>query len=735
MNRRSPFVKAIALVITGIFLWHQTGICQAGEPAWRPEHSVTPVSGTLADKVKLPYDLAHVDRYISPGSDELIVNIQDAHASLSAQYSISNILKDLVTEYDIRIIALEGADGNINTSLLRSIPGKEVRKAVADDLVREGRMGAGEFFSVLNSDKDVMLRGVEDEELYRKNLKSFCRVHEMRSEIMDELQAWREHLRRLSKKVFSRDLRKAEKVFRRHRKGEISFSGYWESVGGMISKAGISESSHVNIRKLLKVTALEKEIDFDKATDQRKLLLDRFGDVLSRQELEMVVLRTVSFKKSRISPAEYHRFLLQLARMKGVDTDEYDHLVRFSEYMGLYHSVDLVHLYREISVLEDRVRDTLYRNQDERRLNLLIRYTDKLNDLFNVELSAGGHRFLERTRAMIRPGQLSGFLGQISRRSGVRAKRDYDHVAVISRGDEALEFYELARERDNAMLANTVISMREKGKKAAALITGGYHSEGLSRLMKEKRLSYLVVAPKFEDNSERPYIAVLTNRKKPYEKAFEASGYHIAGKPLCADMTGRDVVDVAVRSLARYYLEGRDPAEKAGEWYMMYSAMYAQDQEDDPRGVEGLPRPSELAEVLGVGEHRGKGSLAFYTVSGDRVVARVKAKDPKGQDRYLLFSRAEEDGRVDMETLHPVEARRLIRGTRDMLKGGKKRGGKDSREYALRTAWWKEEAVYFLLPLTLFHLISRVSGIEADWGYIMMAAARGVYFVRHRWSM
>ncbi len=69
------------------------------------------------NNVTVPYNSGRVtDVFASPG-DEVIIHLQDAHASLSAQYSIANLLDSLASNYDLGFIALEGAKGDIDTLL------------------------------------------------------------------------------------------------------------------------------------------------------------------------------------------------------------------------------------------------------------------------------------------------------------------------------------------------------------------------------------------------------------------------------------------------------------------------------------------------------------------------------------------------------------------------------------------------------------------------------------------
>ncbi len=55
------------------------------------------------------------------------------------------------------------------------------------------------------------------------------------------------------------------------------------------------------------------------------------------------------------------------------------------------------------------------------------------------------------------------------------------------------------------------------------LITGGFHTEGITEYFEEKRISYVVIVPKVDelDKDDTRYINALQGRKTPFEKMIE----------------------------------------------------------------------------------------------------------------------------------------------------------------------------------------------------------------------
>ncbi|MBU1863192.1 MAG: DUF4071 domain-containing protein [Candidatus Omnitrophica bacterium] len=64
------------------------------------------------------------------------------------------------------------------------------------------------------------------------------------------------------------------------------------------------------------------------------------------------------------------------------------------------------------------------------------------------------------------------------------------------------EFYSLADKRDEAMLDNLIRRMDETGQNVGVLVAGGYHSEGVTQLIKDRNMSYATITPQIDSMRE-----------------------------------------------------------------------------------------------------------------------------------------------------------------------------------------------------------------------------------------
>jgi len=196
--------KFISLLVVGIFAYQQIVWAQGATPVLQKplnnsnqniQKSITP------EKIKLPYDLVQKNElHVNEKGDEVVIHLQDAHASLSAQYSIVELLDLLASNYDLNFVALEGAEGVIDTSVLSTFPDDKVKNETATLLMKEGRLGAAEFFDITRNNTDVALYGIEDSELYQQNLKSFRSVVDTQAEALHNINSLVEQITDIEKK-------------------------------------------------------------------------------------------------------------------------------------------------------------------------------------------------------------------------------------------------------------------------------------------------------------------------------------------------------------------------------------------------------------------------------------------------------------------------------------------------------------------------------------------------------
>ncbi|MBD3380105.1 MAG: hypothetical protein GF408_06565, partial [Candidatus Omnitrophica bacterium] len=597
LRGKKYLLKTISLAVVIVFSVQQITWASGNlaEVSSRAGVGKTAVSNTGLGEIRVSGKSADIESsYDGPEENETIITIQDCHSSLSAQYSIVNILNDLLANYDLDLVAVEGGCGFIDTSVLKSFPDNDIRSETASFLMKEGMISAGEFFSV-TSEKDIALYGAEDNELYRKNLRAFRDIFSRNTGNIKFLDRVIETLGDIEKTIYGPRLRKLLYRMRLHAEGKIPFKVYWGFLEKMCREEGISRENMPNIRRFFESAELEKNIDFTLANRQRKELINEFMGSASRADMEKIVKMSLSYEKGMVSHAEFHSWLMVAAEEKGLDLSDYKEVKAYARYVVNYSELDIVALDRELKAAEKSILSGLITTKEHERIFNMTNMARRLRALFSIQLNTDEVNFLKRAMEDITAGEFEAALAE----AGMDLAAG-ELEGIFSEAVKALEFYDIAEARNHSMIRNTVKAMRREGKKAAALISGGHHSEGLSRIMKEKGLSYLILMPRFNDDRERPYVAVLTKKEGPYRELVKTGAYDLALEAYFDTGNIQELGRMVAYAVGQSALNGVDLAEKIEEWLVSYEERYSglSGKRAEAMEAEAI-RPEDLARYLG----------------------------------------------------------------------------------------------------------------------------------------
>ncbi|MCX5666038.1 MAG: hypothetical protein NT036_03190, partial [Candidatus Omnitrophica bacterium] len=584
--RNKKWIRAIALFLVVTFVNQDLIWAQEGSPVWSKGQNGNFALKTQAPAshgaMPIPKDIAVTKEVYNStnGGGNTIINIQDAHASLAAQDSIVSILDSLVTNYDLKLVAIEGSTGYIDTSLLRTFPDETIRKKTAQYLMRKGKMSAGEFFAI-TSDKPVALYGIEDNPLYRENVDQFRKVYEINLATKKDMDGLINALNGLKARIYTKDMAALDDNSILHKDGKIAFTDRWQLVKKLADKVSLDYKKYENLSKLVESMEVEKSIKFELANKERDALIDTLTKKITKQSLEELILKSIAFKSGKIYQGEYYQFLQSLAQRSGIDPEPYKDLIAYTDYITLYESIDLLAIFEEVKDFEDAIKEKLFTTPEERKLHDILKCVGFVKDLFELKLNNGDFDYLDKHITVCNAGTIADFIRTSSAKYNIVMEGNYDIGKIFDNAPTALGFYKTAEMRNNAMLSNTIKKMRDDGQSLAALITGGYHTKGLTQLLKEKETSYLVILPKFDaSKGERPYVAILTNKRDAYEEVLESGKYQVMTNAYFGEnITDPNKVqgfvkDIILVSLGQAAIQGKDIKSVKKLWIESYNNAY-----------------------------------------------------------------------------------------------------------------------------------------------------------------
>lgn len=660
---RAPVIRVISAILICAFLWQEIVFAQGG-----PQESQS-VSGKVSPsktdqlinlrEFSIPRNLGTTKEVQPFNSKEVVINIKDAHDNLSAQESIVGLLDNLVTNYDIRTIAVEGSAGYVDTSIISSFPDREIKKELSDRLMAEGLISAAEYYSII-TESGAALYGIDDKKMHAEDMDAFRTCLEERGDNYKKARVLYQCLAALEDRIYSDELKTLETNSILKNNGSIGFTNRWDNIRAIGEKNGIKPASFINISNLLKAIELEKKCNFNSTNIERTALMNDLKGVLDKNKLEELILKSISFKLGKISASMYYSHLVDLARLEKIDLEKkYPNILTYVEYMTLYESVDINALKDEVIDYENRIKEKIFRSDHERKLASLLRKASILADLIEVKLTSTSLKYFDKHRQEFTAQEFTDFIKSMYAKYEMQIPADLDISGVFEAMPEAEKFYELTLKRNDAMVANTIKRMRDKGETVAALITGGFHTEGIAELLKKDKLSYLIILPKFDKNKTRPYMTIITNKKSAYSDLTESGGYHIALETFFNDpkFNMEQAEALAARLSAKFGEKKVWDTIKALRNYidLYHNAQEAKVKSGELTSEKAKKNVEMMSAVLQAMENKLKEGAAAVKVSPEEV-ARAEAERKARAEAAKVAAEAE---RKALEAAKAAEAARL----------------------------------------------------------------------------
>ncbi|MFC1667530.1 ARMT1-like domain-containing protein, partial [Candidatus Omnitrophota bacterium] len=505
----------------------------------RKQTKKAPYKPALANRIKLsslkdlssiyiPETLGRViEVYEHSENNKLVVHIQDLHTNPEAQLNLAGILELLIKDYKLGLVCSEGAEGKVDTSSVSSFPDKEVREKTARLFINSGELTGEEYLSITKY-PDLPIWGIEDKDIYFQNIIKFNKIMKFSPNAQVFIHQAKEALKALKPKIYSKDLMEIDAKETEYEEGKIDMTEYLDYLIDLEHSVKLNDFK--NIALLQESLKFEKEIDQKRIIQESQDLLANLQAVLlqkdNEKEIRVLLEKATLFKDQKIAPFSFYSYLNELARrhLKD-DLNKYPNLTRFVEYLEKINLLDSAKLFQEIEAFAYKIKGSLSTNQNQKLLTKSIKHITFLEDLFNLKVSNEELDYYLNNKEGFKVGwfksTLTTLAGHPSSASSVNYI-DFNPDLVDKNLSELEHFYEIAHKRDIKMVANTINEIEKRKVKVAALISGGFHTRGITELLKGKGYSYVVISPySSEDIDEENYRFLLSGNRKPLSELIE----------------------------------------------------------------------------------------------------------------------------------------------------------------------------------------------------------------------
>ena len=524
LTSMARFKKIVSVFLLPAFLFTNTAFADVAKntttngPAKQVEIVTDPA------KIVVPRDFGLVKSVFTGKDKRLIIHIQDAHCNFEAQTNITKILENLIKNYGLTLVSVEGADGFIDTTWFKAFPDEEVRKEVATYFMKKGEITGPEFLSI-TTDYPIKLFGAETRSYYIQNLNAFTSSYPLKEDTEKYFNQIKTVLNKLKNYVYSNELKDLDAKMQDYESKKLQFTDYVKFLENLAANHKIKLRQYENLFKLVSVLVYEKKIDFNVVDKERSSLIDDLTKKLPKETLTELVTKSLSFKMGKISSAEYYDYLRALALHNGFQlSKDYPNLFNYIIYNSVYSRIENEKLFKDIKNLEMAIKESLFTNDDQRTLDKLYRNIDILLGLVNIKLLNGDFDYYKEHKEGFSHECFADFINKMTARYGFAFEVDQPSDAIKENMPKLEDFYAIAVKRDKALLDNTLQAMNKENVQVAVLVTGGFHSEGIAKMLEQQNISYMVVCPNITKDVETPYIKILTNQRTPLEEILADTG-------------------------------------------------------------------------------------------------------------------------------------------------------------------------------------------------------------------
>ena len=460
------------------------------------------------------------NKFISQSnSSNNIIHIKDLHCNSEIQHNISEILNIICKNNQVNLIGIEGAAGQIDTSVFQVFPDNKVKQDVCGNFVKKGLLSGTEYFAICQANTlRNELWGLENTVLYKNNLNQFRETKTIPTNILDEISLIEAELMSLKQQLYPSLLYAFEVSHDEYSECLLNIKEWIAILSDYAGKAGINLEKYQSLNIYNKLNSKSSSLNFSKINQELDLLYNNNLGSLNLKEHQNLKKLIFNFRIGKIT---LNSLINSLHNINNVNLEGYEFLKIANQLAGLEQNSNTGKLTDELEILTQDIKKSILKslkNQDN------VRYSDCLNldslshhirllcKLCSLTLSYDEWQTYNQNRHYSIPSIIQRIkkIGEnnnipLTTITAFRFSPDYRKITT-----SAEQFYRTADKRSLVMANNLFAKMRENNSSNAVIITGGYHSEAIEQYLKQKEISFCTIQPNASQNvSNDLYLSLL----------------------------------------------------------------------------------------------------------------------------------------------------------------------------------------------------------------------------------
>jgi hypothetical protein len=430
--------------------------------------------------------------------DSLVIHIQDRHIDPVAQLNIAKIIDEFTEKYDTHLMCLEGASKELKTSFYDKFPDSKIKTKVAEFFVEKGLFTGAEFYKITNTDKYLNAQGAENKAAYLEHLASYKENGIDKDKILKFLKAVDISINILKKKVYSKLLKDIDKKARLYYTKQLKLPEYLKALQYYSKNAKVDILKYKNLNKFIRLIEKEKSVDFKDAQAQREELIKHLSENLENERLQELLKNSLDFKLNKLLDLTFYTYLEKFLKSKtyNLELTAYSCLTSYIDYLKFSKEINHLKVFDEAEDLEEKLMLALSKTPIQKNLVLYSKSVKILQDLYSLKLNPRQLYYLDKNSQSSNIANIRQFLKTAFAEYGLNLSHVVASTYIEQQAiDNSKRYYQLALKRDIALVNNTLKAMSRTRKDRAMLITGGFHTQGITNILKDKDISYVVICP------------------------------------------------------------------------------------------------------------------------------------------------------------------------------------------------------------------------------------------------
>ncbi|MFT5207879.1 MAG: hypothetical protein ACI9CF_001639, partial [Candidatus Omnitrophota bacterium] len=479
----------------------------------------------INDPSELPIPWEHValsETYQGSGN-KLIIHIQDAHANHSGQKNMAAAMDELMQQYNISTVLVEGSSVDASLNHVRGkMPERDVDQA-AKQLLYHGII-AGEEYLNLTTQHGMRLLGIEDQDLYDQNLRTYKSITQSRDQVLSYIHTIQKSLQRLKNQLYPKPLLQYESGHwaKRMRSGEDERDSVilrsaqqrrenptvkLEALMSLLSAQKVSLTQYPQIQKLTQLQSKESNINFHQANQEQSHLIQSMNEMGLSDLTQDFIQQSAKASKSQSYKFVLLDTLLKKAEAYGLQTQIYADLLQYQAYLEEFDQLNINQIFTEMNMLETDVYKALLNTEDQKKLRQIDSYLNLLNKAYTVQMTTQEFETHKELSYELSSEELIAFLNRELAELGYF--EDFIAYESIIKDTQTLitDFYTVVNQRDQAFIRNS--AKHQSDESVSFVIAGGYHTEHLTQLWRDNHTSYIVLTPHITSETEHSHYENL----------------------------------------------------------------------------------------------------------------------------------------------------------------------------------------------------------------------------------